>query len=87
MGASIEARLAASRGGVRMAAHCRRAHGMPRASAAIQLFSTAGRVRRDLLDGIAEMVRLGVGDVEVHLHQTTSSAIPSFGKSLNTAAA
>jgi len=24
--------------------------------------------RRDLLDGIAEMVRLGVGDVEVHLH-------------------
>ena len=24
--------------------------------------------RRDLIDGIAEMVRLGVGDVEVHLH-------------------
>ncbi|MGB9408950.1 MAG: hypothetical protein WCA89_15550, partial [Terracidiphilus sp.] len=24
--------------------------------------------RRDLLDGIAEMVSLGVGDVEVHLH-------------------
>jgi hypothetical protein len=24
--------------------------------------------RRDLLDGIAEIVRLGVGDVEVHLH-------------------
>ena len=24
--------------------------------------------RRELLDGIAEMVRLGVGDVEVHLH-------------------
>ena len=24
--------------------------------------------RRDLLEGIAEMVRLGVGDVEVHLH-------------------
>ena len=24
--------------------------------------------RRDLLDGIAEMVRLGLGDVEVHLH-------------------
>ena len=24
--------------------------------------------RRDLLDGIAEMVRLGVGDIEVHLH-------------------
>jgi len=24
--------------------------------------------RRDLLDGIAEMVRLGVGDVEVHIH-------------------
>jgi hypothetical protein len=24
--------------------------------------------RRDLLDGLAEMVRLGVGDVEVHLH-------------------
>jgi hypothetical protein len=24
--------------------------------------------RRDLLDGIAELVRLGVGDVEVHLH-------------------
>ena len=24
--------------------------------------------RRDLLDGIADMVRLGVGDVEVHLH-------------------
>ncbi len=24
--------------------------------------------RRDLVDGIAEMVRLGVGDVEVHLH-------------------
>jgi hypothetical protein len=24
--------------------------------------------RRDILDGIAEMVRLGVGDVEVHLH-------------------
>jgi hypothetical protein len=24
--------------------------------------------RRDLLDGIAEMVRLGIGDVEVHLH-------------------
>jgi hypothetical protein len=24
--------------------------------------------RRDLLDGISEMVRLGVGDVEVHLH-------------------
>ena len=24
--------------------------------------------RHDLLDGIAEMVRLGVGDVEVHLH-------------------
>jgi len=24
--------------------------------------------RRDILDGIAEIVRLGVGDVEVHLH-------------------
>ena len=24
--------------------------------------------RRDLVDGIAEMVRLGVGDVEVHIH-------------------
>jgi len=24
--------------------------------------------RRDIVDGIAEMVRLGVGDVEVHLH-------------------
>ena len=24
--------------------------------------------RRDLLDGLAEIVRLGVGDVEVHLH-------------------
>ncbi len=31
--------------------------------------SAAKRIsRRDLLDGIAEMVRLGVGDVEVHLH-------------------
>ena len=26
--------------------------------------------RRDLLDGISEMVRLGVGDVEVHLHHS-----------------
>ena len=30
--------------------------------------------RRDLLDGIAEMVRLGVGDVEVHLHHDHDSA-------------
>jgi hypothetical protein len=29
--------------------------------------------RRDLLDGIAEIVRLGVGDVEVHLHHDHES--------------
>lgn len=30
--------------------------------------------RRDLLDGIAEMVRLGVGDVEVHLHHNNEKS-------------
>jgi hypothetical protein len=29
--------------------------------------------RRDVLDGIAEIVRLGVGDVEVHLHHDNES--------------
>ena len=33
--------------------------------------------RRDILDGIAEMVRLGVGDVEVHLHHDIEQG-PSF---------
>ena len=36
--------------------------------------------RRELLDGIAEMVGLGVGDVEVHLHHKTSSARHSSKK-------
>lgn len=31
-------------------------------------FYPAEEYQRDILDGIAEMVRLGVGDVEVHLH-------------------
>jgi hypothetical protein len=36
--------------------------------------------RRDLLDGIAEMVRLGVGDVEVHLHHDHEQREPFIGK-------
>ncbi len=36
--------------------------------------------RRDLLDGIAEMVRLGVGDVEVHLHHDNEQRDAFIGK-------
>ena len=44
-------------------------HGTPQASArSTAFFYPQEEYRRDLLDGIAEMVRLGVGDVEVHLH-------------------
>jgi len=42
--------------------------------------------RRELLDGIAEMVRLGVGDGGVHLHHDNETHDSSSGKSLNTAA-
>ena len=31
--------------------------------------------RRDIVDGIAEMVRLGVGDVEVHLHHDNEQSV------------
>lgn len=41
------------------------ANGQP---AQYSFFYPQEEYRRDLLDGIAEMVRLGVGDVEVHLH-------------------
>ncbi len=42
--------------------------------------------RRDLLDGIAEMVRLGVGDVEVHLHHDRETPRePSSRRFANTA--
>jgi len=52
-----------------VAAHCRRrSTGCRRSAPPIQLFYPQEEYRRDLLDGIAEMVRLGVGDVEVHLH-------------------
>jgi hypothetical protein len=43
----------------------RDAHGQP---PQYSFFYPQEEYRRDLLDGIAEMVRLGVGDVEVHLH-------------------
>jgi len=36
--------------------------------------------RRDLLDGITEMVRLGVGDVEVHLHHDRETPDAFVGK-------
>ena len=36
--------------------------------------------RRDLLDGIAEIVRLGVGDVEVHLHHHNEQRDAFIGK-------
>lgn len=36
--------------------------------------------RRELLDGLAEMVRLGVGDVEVHLHHKNEQREPFLQK-------
>lgn len=41
------------------------ANGQP---AQYSFFYPQEEYRRDVLDGIAEMVRLGVGDVEIHLH-------------------
>jgi len=69
MGDPLKPRLAASRSGVRSAAHCRRRSTGCRRSAPQYSFSTRRKsTRRDLLDGIAEMVRLGVGMWRCILH-------------------
>lgn len=70
MGASVETAL--SRVGRWRDAWPRIADGAPRDAAGqrpqYSFFYPQEEYRRDLLDGIAEMVSLGVGDVEVHLH-------------------
>ena len=70
MGASIEAAL--GRVGQWRDKWPRIANDSPRDAAGqhpqYSFFYPQEEYRRDLLDGIAEMVRLGVGDVEVHLH-------------------
>jgi hypothetical protein len=70
MGASIETAL--SRVGRWREKWPRIADDAPRDSAGqrpqYSFFYPQEEYRRDLLDGIAEIVRLGIGDVEVHLH-------------------
>ena len=69
MGASLKPRWAAWRNGATSGrASPTSSPRRRRPAPPVQLFYPQEEYRRELLDGIAEMVRLGVGDVEVHLH-------------------
>ena len=50
------------------------------AAPAVQLLLPQEEYQRELLDGIAEIVRLGVGDVEVHLHHDNEQREPFIRK-------